>query len=152
VERVEGFTPEEEWRKAYRDIVDFERTLADDGYVIVKFFLHISKKEQAKRFKTLEKDPLTAWHVQPEDWEHHKKYDHYVMAIEEMLERTDTEWGRWTIVEATDRRWARVKIFRTVVNRLEYALEARGCALPEGPAEDFGENYGDDSGQTEGEE
>jgi polyphosphate kinase 2 (PPK2 family) len=152
VERVEGFTPEEDWRKAYRDIVDFERTLADDGYVIIKFFLHISKEEQKKRFKKLEKDPLEAWHVQAEDWEHHRKYDEYVLAIEEMLERTDTEWGRWTIVEATDRRWARVKIFRTVVNRLEYALEARGHALPEGPLEDFGENYGDDSGQAEDEE
>jgi polyphosphate kinase 2 (PPK2 family) len=152
VERVEGFTSEEEWRKAYRDIVDFERTLADDGYVIIKFFLHISKAEQKKRFKKLEKDPLEAWHVQREDWEHHRKYDQYVEAIEEMLERTDTEWGRWTIVEATDRRWARVKIFRTVVDRLEYALEARGHPLPAGPTEDFGENYGDDSDEAEDEE
>jgi polyphosphate kinase 2 (PPK2 family) len=136
VERVEGLTPQAEWRKAYRDIVNFERTLADDGYVIIKFFLHISKEEQKKRFKKLEKDPLKAWHVQAEDWEHHRKYDQYVEAIEEMLERTDTEWGRWTIVEATDRRWARVKIFRTVVNRLEYALAARGHVLPEGPPEE----------------
>ena len=152
VERVEGFTPEEEWRKAFRDIVDFERTLADDGYVIIKFFLHISKEEQTKRFKTLEKDPLEAWHVQAEDWEHHRKYDQYVEAIEEMLERTDTEWGRWTIVEATDRRWARVRIFRTVVNRLEYALAARGHPLPEGPEEDFGENYDSGWDGAEGEE
>jgi AMP-polyphosphate phosphotransferase len=137
VERVEGFTPEEEWRKAYRDIVNFERTLAADGYVIVKFFLHISKKEQKKRFKKLEKDPLKAWHVQPEDWEHHKKYDEYVLAIEEMLERTDTEWGRWTIVEATDKRWTRIKIFQTIVNRLEEALQRRGLPLPgEEPAEE----------------
>ncbi len=130
VERVEEITPEEEWRKAYRDIVNFERTLAADGYVIVKFFLHISKKEQKKRFKKLEKDPLKAWHVQPEDWEHHKKYDEYVLAIEEMLERTDSEWGRWTIVEATDKRWARIKIFRTLVNRMEEALQRRGLPLP----------------------
>jgi polyphosphate kinase 2 (PPK2 family) len=130
VERVEGFTPEEEWRKAYRDIVDFERTIADDGYVIVKFFLHISKKEQKRRFKKLEKDPLESWHVQPEDWEHHRKYDQYVLAIEEMLERTETEWGPWTIVEATDRRWARVKIFETIIHRIEWALEKRGHSLP----------------------
>jgi polyphosphate kinase 2 (PPK2 family) len=130
VERVEGITPVREWRKGYRDIVGFERTLADDGYVIIKFFLHISKKEQKRRFKRLQKDPLKSWHVQPEDWDHHKKYNEYVLAIEEMLERTDTEWGPWTIVEATNRRWARVKIFRTIIRSLEEALEDRGFDLP----------------------
>lgn len=138
VERVEGFTPEAEWRKGYRDIVDFERTIAADGYVVVKFWLHISKKEQSRRFKKLEKDPLESWHVQTEDWEHHEKYGEYLVAIEEMLERTDTEWAPWTIVEATDRRWARVKIFETIIHRLEEALQARGLPLPEGrPQEEF---------------
>jgi polyphosphate kinase 2 (PPK2 family) len=131
VERVEGLTPVRDWRKGYRDIVGFERTLADDGYVIVKFFLHISKKEQKRRFKKLGLDPLTSWHVQPEDWEHHRKYNEYVLAIEEMLERTDTEWGPWTIVEATDRRWARAKIFQTIIRSLEGALTERGFDLPE---------------------
>jgi polyphosphate kinase 2 (PPK2 family) len=131
VERVEGLTPVREWRKGYRDIVDFERTLADDGCVIIKFFLHISKQEQKFRFKKLEKNPLKSWHVQPEDWEHHRKYNDYRVAIEEMLERTDTEWGPWTIVEATDRRWARVKIFETIIRRLEEALTVRGFELPE---------------------
>jgi polyphosphate kinase 2 (PPK2 family) len=132
VERVEGLTPVQEWRKGYRDIVDFERTIADDGYVVIKCWLHISEKEQKQRFKMLEKDPLKAWHVQPEDWEHHRKYDEYLMAVEEMLERTDTEWGPWTIVEATDRRWARVKVFETIIQRLEEALTERGFELPEG--------------------
>jgi polyphosphate kinase 2 (PPK2 family) len=145
VERVEGFTPEEEWRKAYRDIVDFERTLADDGYIIIKFFLHISQEEQKRRFKALEKDPLTAWHVQPEDWEHHRKYDQYLVAIEEMLERTETEWGPWTIVEATDRRWARVKIFETIIQRLEESLKDRGFELPEQREPAAGEEEGEDS-------
>jgi len=131
VERVEELTPVQEWRKGYRDIVDFEHTLADDGVVIVKFFLHISKKEQKRRFKELERDPLESWHVQPEDWEHHQKYEDYVVAIEEMLERTDTEWGPWTIVEATDRRWARVKILTAIIRRMEEALRARGLPLPE---------------------
>jgi polyphosphate kinase 2 (PPK2 family) len=135
VERVEELTPEEEWRKAYRDIVNFERTIADDGYVVTKFFLHISKKEQKKRFKKLEKDPLESWHVQPEDWEHHRKYGAYLLAIEEMLERTETEWGPWTIVEATNRRWTRVKIFQTIIGRLEETLDRRGVALP-APRED----------------
>ena len=81
--------------------------------------------------KKLEKDPLESWHVEPEDWEHHKKYDDYVIAIEEMLARTDTEWGRWTIVEATDRQWTRIKIFETIVHHLEIALQERGLPLPE---------------------
>jgi polyphosphate kinase 2 (PPK2 family) len=131
VERVEELTPVQEWRKGYRDVVDFERTLADDGTVIIKFLLHISKKEQKRRFKKLEKDPLKSWHVQPEDWEHHGKYNQYLVAYEEMLERTDTEWGPWTIVEATDKRWARVKIFRTIIYRLEQALLERGFELPQ---------------------
>jgi len=135
VERVEGLTPESEWRTAYRDIVDFERTITDDGYVVVKFWLHISKEEQRRRFKVLERDPLTAWHVQPEDWEHHRKYDDYLLAVEEMLERTETEWAPWTIVEATDRRWAQVKIFETIIRFLDEALQRRTRSLPEAPRE-----------------
>jgi polyphosphate kinase 2 (PPK2 family) len=134
VERVEGFTPELEWRTAYRDIADFERTIADDRYRIVKFWLHISKEEQRRRFKLLEKDPLKSWHVQPEDWEHQRKYDQYVLAVEEMLERTDTEWGPWTIVEATDRYFARIKIFNTVIRAIEEALDIP-FTVPQDPSE-----------------
>jgi polyphosphate kinase 2 (PPK2 family) len=137
VERVEGLTPERKWRKGYRDIVNFERAIADDGYAIIKFWLHISKEEQKKRFKMLEKDPLTAWHVQPEDWDHHRKYDEYFLAVEEMLERTETEWGPWTIVEATDRRWSRTKMFQTIINSLEEALRERDLPLPEPPRQDL---------------
>lgn len=130
VERVERLTPEKEWRRAYRDIVDFERTLADDGYLIIKFWLHISKREQKRRFKKLSKDPLTAWHVTPEDWEHHAKYDEYRLAVEEMLERTETEWGPWTIVEATDRRHTRLKILETIIAAVEERLELAPAELP----------------------
>lgn len=134
VERVEGFTPEELWRRAYRDIVNFERLLADDGFTIVKFFLHISKPEQARRFRRLEANPLTSLYVQPEDWKHHERYEAYLTAIDEMLERTDTEWGPWTIVEATDRRWTRYRILTMLNARLESALEARGIPLPARPS------------------
>jgi len=133
VERVEGLATEAQWREAYQDITDFERTLADDGHVIVKFFLHISKKEQRRRFKKLEADALESWHVQPEDWAHHKKYRQYLAATEEMLALTDTEWGRWVVVEATDRRWTRAKVFETLVQRLEDALLQRDLPLPAPP-------------------
>jgi polyphosphate kinase 2 (PPK2 family) len=122
VERVENIVPEEEWRRAYRDIVEFERTIADDGNLIIKCFLHISKQEQKKRFEKLLEDPLTAWHVAPEDWDHHRRYDEWLLAYEELFERTESEWGPWTIVEATDRRHTRVKIFQTIIGALEERL------------------------------
>lgn len=126
VERVEKQIPEEEWRRAYRDIVDFERAQADDGTLIVKFFLHISRQEQKKRFKKLEKDPVTAWRVTEEDWEQQRRYERYLLAVEEMLERTETEWGPWTIVEATDKRHCRVKVFETLLAQVVDRLTERG--------------------------
>ena len=123
VERVENLVPESEWRRGYRDIMDFERTLADDGHLILKFFLHISKQEQKKRFDRLLKDPMTAWKVAAEDWEHHRRYEEWELAYEEMFERTDSEWGPWTIVEATDRRFTQAKIFQTVITALEERLD-----------------------------
>ena len=122
VERMEGLIPERSWRRAYLDIVNFERTLADEGYLIIKFFLHISREEQKKRFDKLISDPLTAWQVLPEDWEHHKNYDEWRLAYEETFERTETESGPWTIVEATNRRYTSVKIFETIINSLETQL------------------------------
>jgi len=135
VERVEELTPEREWQKAYRDIVDFERTVADDGYVLVKFWLHISKEKQLRRFELLEKDPLKSWQVTEEDWDHHRRYNDNLIAVEEMLERTDTEWGLWTIVEATNRWWARSKVINTIIAALGQRLEEVG-ALPEISEED----------------
>ena len=124
-ERVGKITPKSEWQKAYRDITDFERTLADDGYVLVKLFLHISKKEQKQRFRKLESDPLTSWQVQPEDWKRHSEYNRYLVAVEEMLERTESEWGPWTIVEATDRHWTRIAAFEAIIRALEAAAARR---------------------------
>jgi polyphosphate kinase 2 (PPK2 family) len=121
-ERVEGVTPEKAWRQAYRDILEFERMLADDGATIVKFFLHISKKEQKERFKAIEDDPLEAWRVTPEDWARHKNYDEYLAAIEEMLELTESEYAPWTIVEATSKWYARQKVFETIIAAIEMRL------------------------------
>ena len=123
-ERVERTIPEKAWRQAYRDIVEFERMLADDGAVIVKFFLHISKKEQRERFRAIQADPLEAWRVSDEDWARHKKYGEYVAAIEEMLELTESEFAPWTIVEATSKWYARKRIFDTIVAALERRLGA----------------------------
>lgn len=123
VERVENLIPETEWRRAYREITEFERTLADDGTVIFKYFLHISKKEQRRRFDKITKDPLTAWQVTAEDWDHHRRYNDWLLAYEEAFERTDSEYGPWTIVEATDRRYTWVKIYQTIINMLSEQLK-----------------------------
>jgi polyphosphate kinase 2 (PPK2 family) len=132
VERVEGLVTEEQWRRSYRDIVGFERTLSDDRYKIIKFFLHISKEEQLRRFESLEADPQTAWKVEEEDWRHHEQYDDYLVAIEDVLERTETEFASWTLVEAMDKYWTRIKIFETLIDRMEEHLTAHDVEVPPG--------------------
>ena len=122
VERMEGQLPEREWRRSYRDIVEFERTLFDDGYLILKFFFHISKEEQRRRFNKLSKNRNTAWHVTEQDWEHHRQYDDWLRTYEEAFERTDTEWCPWRIIGATDRRYTRMSVCRTVVEALSERL------------------------------
>jgi len=129
-ERVEGVISESDRHNAYADMVDLERALTDDGCVIINFWLHISGKRQKKRLKKFKSDPLTGWRVQPEDWDHYRSYDECLNAVEAMLEHTDTEWGPWTIVEATDRRWARVKVFEMVIPRLHQVLMSRQRTLP----------------------
>ena len=121
-ERVEKTVPEKVWRQAYRDIVDFERMLADDGVAIMKFFFHISKKEQKARFQKIEKDPLESWRVTEADWQRHKQYEAYVVAIEDMLELTESEYAPWTIVEATSKWYSRQKVFETIIAGIEARL------------------------------
>jgi polyphosphate kinase 2 (PPK2 family) len=121
-DRVEKIVPKKTWRDAYQDIVEFERMLAEDGNAIQKFFLHISKKEQKKRFEQLEDDALEAWRVTDTDWARHKKYEEYLDAIEEMLELTSSAFAPWTIVEATSKWHARRKVFESIISALEIRL------------------------------
>lgn len=125
VERMDGLIAQRQWQQAYQEIAQFERQLTDDGHVLVKFFLHISKKEQRKRFKQMEKDPAESWKVSKEDWKHHKQYEEYQRVVEEMLERTSTSNAPWTIVESTDRRFRRVKIFQTIVKAMREGLDRK---------------------------
>ncbi len=121
-ERAEKTVPRKTWRQAFDDIGEFERMLADDGTTILKFWLHISKKEQKKRFRKMEADPLESWRVTARDWERHQQYDDYAEAAEEMLARTESEFAPWTIIEATSRFWARRKVFETIIAALEQSL------------------------------
>ena len=122
VERIDKLCKKKEWRQAYDEINQFERQLTDDGMVIVKFWLHISKKEQRKRFRKCEKDPALRWKITEEDWRHHKQYSDYLQAAEEMLERTSTSNAPWTVVESTDRRYRRVKIYQTLCAAIQAGL------------------------------
>ena len=126
VERVEGYATREEWKRAYEEINRFERSLAEDGMVLVKIWLHISDKEQLKRFKAREKDPLKRYKLTDEDWRNRGKRREYVKAIDEMLERTGTEWAPWTLVEADSKRFARVKVIEAVIEAAEAGLDREG--------------------------
>src|SRR5215213_6969566 len=130
VERVDGFATEEQWRRAYGEIVELERTLAAEGMVLIKFFLHVSAEEQLKRFEARRDDPLKAWKLTPDDWENRSKRPQYAEAIEEMLERTDHEAAPWELVEAESKKYARVKVVETVIERIEAGMRARGVEPP----------------------
>ena len=121
-ERVEELVPRPVWKQAYRDILEFERMLADDGTVIRKFFFHISRKEQKDRFRQIESDPLESWRVSSADWSRHRQYDQYLQAYEDMLEQTESGHAPWHIVEATSRWYARKKVFDVMIQSLEQAL------------------------------
>jgi polyphosphate kinase 2 (PPK2 family) len=126
VERVEGFAAEEAWRRAYGEIADLESSLAAEGSVIVKFWMHLSPEEQLRRFESRRDDPYRAWKLTDEDWRNRQKRPDYEAAVEEMLERTDTPAAPWHVIAAEDKRWARVAVVRTVCEAVEAALTARG--------------------------
>ncbi len=128
VERIEDKISRRQGEQAYEDILQFERQLVDAGRVIVKFWLHIDEDEQKKRFKKISKDPVLAWKVGKQEWRHHKKYDKWIEAVEEMLQRTSAAHSPWTVVEATDARFARVKVFETVIEAIEQELQRRKAA------------------------
>jgi AMP-polyphosphate phosphotransferase len=122
VERVEEFCSEEEWKRAYREINEFEEHQASIGMVIRKFWLHVSPEEQLRRFRDRERDPFRSHKLTEEDWRNRARWKEYAAAVEEMLERTSTAIAPWTVVEADDKLYARVKVLKTVADAVEEAL------------------------------
>ena len=135
VERVEGYCPEESWKRAYREINEFEQQLTSFGMVLCKFWLHISKEEQLKRFTERGKDPYRSYKLTDDDWRNREKWPLYEAAVDELLERTSTKTAPWTVVEANDKLWARVKVLRTCVDALEVAVAGKGLAKKLGKKE-----------------
>ena len=122
VERVEGFCKENDWLRAYTEINDFEHEMADAGVIVVKFWLQISQEEQLKRFKAREQVAFKRFKITEEDWRNREKWDAYQQAVCDMVDRTSTGNAPWTLVEANDKNYARIKILRTLCERLEAEL------------------------------
>ncbi|NNN07280.1 MAG: polyphosphate:AMP phosphotransferase [Elusimicrobia bacterium] len=122
VERVEGFCSQADWKRAYGEISAFEEELSESGIVVCKFWLQISSEEQLKRFQDRVKTPFKQYKITDEDWRNRGKWDAYQAAAVEMIEKTSTPDAPWTLVEAQDKKWARVKVLKTVADRLEEEL------------------------------
>jgi polyphosphate kinase 2 (PPK2 family) len=123
VERIEGFCKENEWKRAYREINEFEHQLVDFGTVLFKFWFHISKDEQLSRFEGREGDKLRSWKLTDEDWRNREKWDLYVQAVEDMILKTSTLSAPWTLVEGNSKNYARIKVLKTIVDGLGMALK-----------------------------
>ena len=129
VERVEGFATEEQWRRAYVEIAEFERTLTAEGTMLLKFWMHVSPEEQLRRFQDRAGDPLRRWKLTDEDWRNREKRPDYEKAIEDMLEKTDRPHARWKIIPGDDKQYARVAVVEQVCHAIETKLTKRGYNL-----------------------
>jgi len=126
VERVEGYATVDQWERAYAEIVEFERSLALEGMILIKFWIHLSDAEQLKRFQKREGDPLKSWKLTDEDWRNRDQRDAYVEAVDDMLDRTDTDWAPWVLVAGDSKRFARVQVLESAIEHIERGMRTRG--------------------------
>jgi polyphosphate:AMP phosphotransferase len=124
VERVEGFATEPEWSRAYGEINSFESQLVEHGMLLLKFWLHITKEEQLRRFKAREETPHKRWKLTEEDWRNRNRWDDYSHAAHDMIQKTSTAVAPWHIIEGNNKLYARVKVIGTVCEALETALKS----------------------------
>jgi polyphosphate:AMP phosphotransferase len=122
VERVEAFATPAEWQRAYAEINQFESQLIRHGIVVVKYWIHITKDEQHRRFKARQQSRFKSWKLTAEDWRNRTKWNGYEQAVNEMIERTSTSNAAWTLVEGNDKYYARIKVLQTACERLRKAL------------------------------
>ena len=123
VERLEGFCSVNDWQRAYVQINEFEKELSDWGAVIIKFWVQIDKDTQLERFKDRENTPEKRWKITEEDWRNREKWDSYEEAVNEMLLKTNTAYAPWHILESNDKKYARIKALKTVIEALEARLQ-----------------------------
>ncbi len=122
VERIEGFCSQEQWRRAYKEINEFEKELYDWGAIIVKFWIHVSKDEQLRRFNDRQNTPEKRWKITDEDWRNREKWDFYEQSVNDMIKYTSTDFAPWTIVESEDKKYARIKALETLIDAIENRL------------------------------
>jgi polyphosphate kinase 2 (PPK2 family) len=125
VERVEGFATEDEWKRAFAEINEFEEQLTDHGILLLKFWEHITKDEQLARFRAREETPHKRWKLTEEDWRNREKWDDYEQAVNDIVEHTSTHTAPWVLIEGNDKRFARIKVINTFCDRLEAMLAAK---------------------------
>jgi len=132
VERVEGFATRDQWARAYDEINDFEKTLSDEGTILVKFWLHISPDEQLRRFERRKENPLKSWKLTDDDWRNREKRETYDAAVEDMVARTSVEpHAVWHLIPADSKRYARVAVIETVISEIEEGMRRNGLEPPE---------------------
>jgi polyphosphate kinase 2 (PPK2 family) len=131
VERVEGYATREQWMRAYDEINSFEKSLCDEGMILVKLWMHISDDEQLERFRARERNPLKAWKLSDEDWRNRGRREEYQLAVEDMLARTDQPYAPWDLIEGESKKFARVRVIETVIRRIEDGMRERGVEVPE---------------------
>ncbi len=122
VERLEGFCSENDWKRAYNEMNEFEKELADWGAVVIKFWVQIDKDTQLERFEMRQRTPGKQWKITEEDWRNREKWDAYEEAVNEMIQKTSTSYAPWYILESVDKKYARLKALRIVIERLENVL------------------------------
>jgi AMP-polyphosphate phosphotransferase len=122
VERVEGLCSKEEWKRAYREINEFENIIAGTGTIFLKFWLQIDKDTQLKRFEARQNNPYKRWKITDDDWRNRSKWNEYKIAVDEMLQKTSTINALWTVVESNDKHYSRIKILKTITETLEKEL------------------------------
>jgi AMP-polyphosphate phosphotransferase len=130
VERVENLATEVQWRRAYDEINDFEHSLAEEGMIVIKLWLHMSHEEQLRRFERRRDDPLKSWKLTEEDWRNREKRPQYDEAVSDMLRLTDGPLAPWDVISSENKRNGRVEVIETVIRRMEEGMARWGIAVP----------------------
>ena len=139
VERVEKLATFEQWQRAYDEIRGFEQSLAAEGMIIIKLWLHISHEEQLNRFEARRVDPLKQWKLTDEDWRNRERRPEYEAAVEDMLAETDRDFAPWDVIAAEQKRYGRVAVLQSVIARIEEGMRRFGIEVPESVGADYGE-------------
>lgn len=134
VERIEGFATQEEWKRAYEEINQFEKLLTDDHYIMLKFWIQVSNEEQLNRFREREQNPYKKWKLTEEDWRNRDKWPLYTEAANDMFEKTDKKNAPWVLIEGNNKNYARIQVLKETIKHIKKECESRGLQIVD-PAE-----------------